>query len=110
MWSSRDGAGTLSRPSSDSVALLETRGRLVLKAVLLHDSRPVAIAWPHSLGLLTGQGTRGQGPLQLILMAGLHIIRGPGALLVVHVGEGLATVVHDLVRLFDELIDLLVHV
>ena len=48
-------------------------------------------------------------PLLVVFVAKGRVSGVPGSLLLVHVGEGLASVVHDLVGAFQQVVDLIVH-
>lgn len=80
----------------------------VVGAVLGHHLHLKAVTGPHSSSWLT-HVSEVQLSLLFIFVA-LHSISGvTGPLLFVHVGEGLAAVVHDLVGPFEEVVDLVVH-
>ena len=66
------------------------------------------IACPHALGG-SGQWACGELPLLVVFVAKGRVSGVPGSLLLVHVGEGLASVVHDLVGAFQQVVDLKVH-
>jgi len=82
--------------------------RLVISSVLLHHMHPEAIAWPHALGG-SGEGACGKLPFLVVFVAQGRVSGVPRALLLVHVGEGLASIMDDLVGAFQQVVNLIVH-
>jgi hypothetical protein len=68
----------------------------VTRPVFLHHMHPEAVSWPHALGG-SGQCSGGKLSLLFVFVAQGGISGVPRSLLLIHVGEGLASVVDYLV-------------